>query len=244
MQKSLIILLLLTFSVVLAKENSTGPGSISIQTIPPNAKLYLDGKYIGRTPIDLNDLPENEYILLLKLPKHANYKTSVNVRGDQRLNLMIPLSYEIYELWMLEYSRAIISSAIIPGKGQIDNDCKRGWGYFFGILGTAGYSYFQYHSYQNADDDYTKALQYYKDESDQEKISARYRSVLKARDDMNSSKNQYEYALMAAGSIWLINMVDIVFFTVDRPLVIENNPKKYSFFLRQDCPGIGLKMNF
>jgi len=53
---------------------ATGIGSLSVESRPAGARVFLDGKPIGSTPLSTNDVPAGDHAIRLE---HDGYKTWV-----------------------------------------------------------------------------------------------------------------------------------------------------------------------
>lgn len=51
------------------------PGTILVETTPINARIFLDEKYRGRSPIHIRDIPRGEYRIKISLPYAEKTKT-------------------------------------------------------------------------------------------------------------------------------------------------------------------------
>ncbi|OGD13458.1 hypothetical protein A2V47_08830 [Candidatus Atribacteria bacterium RBG_19FT_COMBO_35_14] len=68
-------------------------GSIEITTIPPGAKIFLDGMDTGYfTPSTLTYVSAGSHVLTLALADYLNYSYIVNVMANQTINLNITLT--------------------------------------------------------------------------------------------------------------------------------------------------------
>jgi len=64
-----------TYPVELSSER----GRLQVSSDPPLAAVILDGQFIGRTPLNLNDVPAGEHTVALELPGHRLWQTAVRV---------------------------------------------------------------------------------------------------------------------------------------------------------------------
>lgn len=221
------------------------PGLIKISSIPPGAKVKLDGKRIGYTPMVLHGVPEGSHVVRLSLRGYPDYVTRINSEKDRDSEVNIALPKKVYFKWIEQYSQAITSSIVLPGKGQIDNGHTRGWYYFLTYFGTAGYTIYQANAYKSSETDFNNAIERYHDEDiTPEEAVRRFRNVTRAREDMIKHKDNYDLSLKVAIGIWAINMIDVVFFTVDRPVIYASNPQTFALFTNPVEKRIGLSLNF
>lgn len=220
-------------------------GRIKISSIPPGAKVKLDGKRIGITPMILHGVPEGSHVVRLSLRGYPDYVTRINSEKGRDSEMNIALPKKVYFKWIEQYSQAITSSIVLPGKGQIDHGHTRGWYYFLAYFGTAGYTIYQANAYSSSESDFNNALERYHDENTTpEEVVRRFRNVTRAREDMIRHKDNYDLGLKTAIGIWAINMIDVVFFTVDRPVIYASNPQTFALYTNPIEKRIGLRLNF
>jgi len=58
-------------------------GSLSIQTNPIEAEVYIDGEFKGNSPIIINDLPVGPCTVEVRKPNYQSYSSSVEILGGQ-----------------------------------------------------------------------------------------------------------------------------------------------------------------
>lgn len=221
------------------------PGMIKISSLPPGAKVKLDGKRIGNTPMVLHGVPAGTHVIRFSKRGFPDYVTRIEVEKDRDLELSIALPKKIYYKWIEQYRQAITSSIVLPGKGQVDNGHTRGWFYFIGYFGTVGFAIFQADAYSKSEIEYNDALElYWNEDINPEEAVRRFRNVTHARNDMIKHKDNYESALKIAIGIWAVNMIDVVLFTVDRPVIYASTPQTFSIYANLPDNRIGLRMNF
>lgn len=236
----------------LGKDNTTDApilsgqsGVIKIASLPPNAKVRLDGKYTGTTPIDLNGVPVGSHVIKLSLRGYPDYVTKINVEEEHDIVLNIALPKKVYDKWLEQYSQAITSSFVLPGKGQVDNGHTRGWYYFLTFGASTAYAIYSTNSYNKSKNRFNDDLDSYREEEiTPEEAVRRFRNVTNARDDMIRAKDHYETALAVAVGIWALNMFDVVFFTVDRPVIFAATPQTLSLYTNPKERQIGLRLDF
>lgn len=72
--------LLKNFNFYLAKDpNYKGSGSLSVTTVPIGASVYLNQKWVGKTPYENRGLPAGEYQLAIKQDGYKDYTESVKI---------------------------------------------------------------------------------------------------------------------------------------------------------------------
>lgn len=202
--------------------SSGGRGSLEVLTLPPNAQVKIGGRGAGLSPLVIDSLEAGFYQLMISHAGFASHRVEVEVKSNQKIKIQIALSKEIYLTWRQEYSMTVASSIILPGKGQVDHGHQRGWVYFLTYVGAAGLAYYSSTAYKDAQNQFNRSLAHYRAELEPltpEETWNRYRNVSKARDDMTKHRDRFNAALVASGVIWMVNMIDVFFFTVEKPVV-------------------------
>ena len=104
-------------------------GIISIKSIPENAKAYLDGQYIGKTPLEISMKP-GDYILEIRKSGYSSYRGKVRLRSGRKVVVQKELK-RVIELEDLFGGGNIprektspstaLKRAFIPGLGEMYN---------------------------------------------------------------------------------------------------------------------------
>ncbi|MGC8942736.1 MAG: PEGA domain-containing protein [Caldisericia bacterium] len=83
MKKILIIIFI--FSIILLNSCLTNKGKLSIDSYPQNSEVYLNGEYIGTTPLE-QSLKIGKYILEVKKAGYKDYKKDITIeRGKETI---------------------------------------------------------------------------------------------------------------------------------------------------------------
>ena len=72
------------------------PGTITVRTTPENARIFLDGVYKGRSPMQLANLTEGEYLVTMAMPYASKtVKVTVESNKDSKVESSIhkPVNY-------------------------------------------------------------------------------------------------------------------------------------------------------
>ncbi|WP_094227363.1 PEGA domain-containing protein [Methanolobus psychrotolerans] len=67
-------------------------GQIAVSTTPPDVDIYLDGKYVGRSPMTISSVMKGKHTVLLKKDGYNDLSTSVDVTADSQSSLSKELS--------------------------------------------------------------------------------------------------------------------------------------------------------
>ena len=69
-------------------------GTLRLQTTPRGAEAYVDGEFVGYTPLDFGTRPGNHDVRF-ELGGYDAYATTVNLRGDQTLTVSANLQQQV-----------------------------------------------------------------------------------------------------------------------------------------------------
>jgi len=75
-------------------------GSIAITSDPPEADVYIDGEYEGKTPLEKKNLDPNPYSVRLEKEHYLPWETEVEVRAGQQVKVHGTLKSKV-EGWYL-----------------------------------------------------------------------------------------------------------------------------------------------
>ncbi len=67
-------------------------GSLSVQTSPPGAEVYMDGKLLGLTPVDLGHIPTGEHTIKVVKNKYGSEERKIFVHGSERSEFFVDLN--------------------------------------------------------------------------------------------------------------------------------------------------------
>jgi hypothetical protein len=67
-------------------------GSISVESSPAGADVYLDGNYHGRAPLTISDLWPGEYTVSAEMSGYRTYTTTTSVSSDTHSQVYCPLT--------------------------------------------------------------------------------------------------------------------------------------------------------
>ncbi len=81
-----------TLSVTPTPTQVAGTGSLSVQSNPAGASVYLDNEYMGITPLVLSSIAPGTHTILLTHPGYAEWRATVQVQKDVRSQVDATLS--------------------------------------------------------------------------------------------------------------------------------------------------------
>jgi hypothetical protein len=62
---------------------SAAPGSISVDSRPRGANIFIDGRNVGTTPAKLPDIPSGAHVVRLELPDYRVWSMTTTVTAGQ-----------------------------------------------------------------------------------------------------------------------------------------------------------------
>jgi len=71
-------------------------GSLKIQTKPRAAKIYLDGRYFGRTPAVIGGIPPGKHRLLLTKNGYYKYSKMIHINGGDIKTIRLNLKWKLW----------------------------------------------------------------------------------------------------------------------------------------------------
>jgi hypothetical protein len=194
-------------------------GGLEIFAEPVSADVYINGKLAGITPLTLEKVVTGSYEVRIKAKGYSEYRTHIDIIHDQFTVVNVTLSRAHHIAWQQSRTVAIQSSMLIPGKGQVDLGYSRGWTFFFGFAAAGWYGYYQFHKNEDERDKFNEAKAAYAIAENPESASVEYGRMMSARDNMSTHQQQYEYAWLAMGGVWAINMFDVLFVAGREPVI-------------------------
>jgi hypothetical protein len=199
-------------SVIYAQsENKTSNGTVTINSNPAGAVIYLNGEYRfwGRTPFVL---PYNLY---------GKYRLQANRRGYERITTIYNFTGEskgalTMRLTPKTQPKALYRSLLFPGWGQCYSERKLVGAIFMGATagGFVALAVNQ-NQYQNAQNLYATAAASYNRSLSQGDISAqnaKFDQVQSALRSLRDAQNARNVTIYAIAGLWVFNALESVLF--------------------------------
>jgi hypothetical protein len=186
-------------------------GSVLIKSEPMDANVLLGGKSRGLTPVQVNDLPTGTYELVLSKNGYADYHQTLKIEHNNRSIVEKPLSKTAYMAWKKRHKNAIVSSALIPGLGQIKHKQTRGFAYLLVFGGAVAMAVKSNSDYERAENDYQESYEFYKSSQTQHDVDEHWSGVQIAYDDMKTSHDMHQLFFGIAVGIYAVNLIDAIF---------------------------------
>ena len=193
-------------------------GSLELVSNPSKARITIDDKEIGYTPKSLQ-LPVGSHKIKLSKDGHSDYEETVdiqwnkNIRRDITINVIIETPSKIdtgfrndkpYKIPVI--ANMALRSLAVPGMGQFYG--KRnisGTAFMVLGLGSLVTSVVGYLQYNKAMDDYDKSITDYRGADNSDSATTARQTMINAHNKANSKFKFQRIALIATGSVWVIN---------------------------------------
>lgn len=203
----LLILIIASSKILIAQENQSN--LVIVKSEPPGAMISFEGEnsFVGVAPFKLNPNFRGTYkVSAFKHGyerRHNLYFFSGNEKGILRLKLIPKTRF-----------KAGIRSTVFPGWGQIYSERKT-----FGVLlnvaqlGAALGTLIAEKNYNDAVDDYKKALTNYEQNKKIYHLRDKYLDVaLNKEKNADEAYNDRQIWLYVTGGLWIYNILDAIFF--------------------------------
>ena len=70
------------------------PGSLVVDSRPPDARVFVDGREIGRTPVTLPNVPPGEHVVRIERDGYQTISTTTRVEPGARARVAVSLTTE------------------------------------------------------------------------------------------------------------------------------------------------------
>ncbi|KAA3661448.1 MAG: PEGA domain-containing protein [Calditrichaeota bacterium] len=182
-------------------------GNVKIISNPNETVVTLKGEYTlrGQTPYVVVHSLKGFYELEAKKRGYENFTSSYVFNPSVRKKLAIRLTPK-------SRLRSFSRSMVLPGWGQVYTDQKWKGVLLAGLqLGAAGYFVYTHVDYQDAKDDYDKALDIFASSGSSQDATI-YLDVQEKYDILSTKYDNRNTALILNLSVYLYNLIDTLFF--------------------------------
>jgi len=181
-------------------------GVLSIEGFPEDAKITFNREDLGTSPVRGLRYPTGTYNLTIFKPEYRKLIKNVNIKTESPTDIN-------YNLEPYSKSMAFISSAVIPGVGQLyQRRTARGLLFAASALGTGWMIYDLFNQYNNEKDVWMTNRNIYNNNLDQPELWESQKAA--ATDSFNlmvTTYNKMTIFIGAYGAIWSISLIDIIF---------------------------------
>lgn len=168
------------------------------------AKVRLDGRTLGRTPLERLQLQMGLHQLSLTKPEYYRYSSDVAVEYDH-------ITTVNYTLRKKPKGPTVVLSMVLPGSGQLYQGYKKGVLYLAATIGLGVLGYSAHQDFIDYYDVYHERLDDYNSETDVDLALQKMSAVQESFDLMKGAEQNRNIYLGVFGAVWLINIVDITF---------------------------------
>jgi hypothetical protein len=195
-------------------------GSLELVSNPSNARITIDDKEIGYTPKSLQ-LPIGSHKIKLSKDGHQDYEGIVdvqwnkNIKRDITINVVIETPTKIdtgfrndKPFKIPKNANMALRSLVVPGMGQFYGKRNTSGTAFMALgLGSLATFVVGYMQYNKAMDDYDKSITDYRSAITSDSAIPARQGMIDAHDKADSKLKFQRIALIATGSIWVINAI-------------------------------------
>ncbi|MEE8410720.1 MAG: PEGA domain-containing protein [Myxococcota bacterium] len=75
----------------IVKKKKRAPGKLALTSMPSGGRAFLDGRFVGRTPVELDGLPEGTHMARIVLAGHAAWGKGLDVIGGAEVRVIAKL---------------------------------------------------------------------------------------------------------------------------------------------------------
>ncbi len=196
------------------KENYTlkpTTGKLYLTTVPEytETKLFRNGKEVKSMKGDqiINSIQTGTYRVEARANFHEPKYQTIEVKKDETTELSIKLVRE-----HRSKGTAILLSGLIPGSGQLYSIRQnlRGGIYMASGLGAGAMALYYYLESNTLSDKYSDAKLEYENALEKKTIDQTREEMEAVYNDLNKAETYRNYAFMAAGAIYAINLIDAI----------------------------------
>ncbi len=168
------------------------------------AMVRLDGRMMGRTPLDRLQLQMGLHRLSLTKPEHYRYSTEVAVEYDH-------ITTVNYALKRKPRGPAVALSLLLPGGGQLYHGHRKGVLYLAAAAAVGYLGYASHVAFADEYDNYQALLDDYNHETYPAVAKQKMAAVQSSLDTAKGHELRRNIMLGGLGAIWTVNLVDIAF---------------------------------
>jgi len=181
-------------------------GFISMTGNPAKSKLYIEGKFVGKPPMEEYKYPVGNWQLVAKKPAYLVYTDTVTVTSDDTTSVVFKMEKQAKTV-------PLISSAIIPGIGQcVQKHWLKGPALLILSAGLGAMAMTGQTDFTQYQEDYNVNLDIYNSNRTQpDLLPAQRQAVNESFDMMKDAEKNRNMFMAALGGVWTVNIIDIIF---------------------------------
>lgn len=228
---------------LLAAQDTSSTGGVTVRSNPPAALATLDGfvKVTGITPTTLHHRLAGQYELSIKKPLFETYKTTLYLEPGYSQTIDVRLSPKTR-------FKGALRSMFIPGWGQLYSE-QKGKSILFGVLAVSSVSAFiiadhnfqiKYDRYQDSETAYRNA----KDSADYDTMKRLDAQRNLHRQEAFDSEDVRRGTIGAMIGVWAINVLDVLFFFPENKATMTIQGMTVTPTTSNQTFGLALSRNF
>jgi hypothetical protein len=104
---------------ILGSDSPTVTGTLTVNSVPPGAELFVNGLPAGAAPREITDLPDGEHILRAEHPSYAPAEQTVDI-GDDEADEVTLILQPLPPAETLQVTRATMTHAVAPNADGVE----------------------------------------------------------------------------------------------------------------------------
>ncbi|MDP8240676.1 MAG: PEGA domain-containing protein [Candidatus Hatepunaea meridiana] len=185
-------------------------GHIRVSVEPRGTKIYLNNEYKGESPMVVKDVPTGKYELKLDKSGYDIKVVQVQVTRNEVTKYSLTLGTEGTVKWKKRRTKARLLSIIVPSSGQfVSGQYVRGALYGGAFIGTLAMAYLSQQDHADAKSNYVSEMDAYNNSATQANLRLHLNNANSAWDDMKSAEDQINLMLIAAGGVYVLQLLDV-----------------------------------
>lgn len=205
-------------------------GTVTFNTGPDGASVYLDDELVGITPARLDSVPTGTYAVRIERDGFDTVLGMVTVAHREEADVSMVLSTSATRAWRARRRQSRLLALVLPGFGQLNSAQNRGLLYAGAFYGAAYWGYTHYENYQvNLETFHEEWDAYLAGKKSQAAMDEHYQSLTDARLAMQYSVEQINLSLSVIAGTYALQLFDALIFGGGRRPVteVENVSLKY-----------------
>lgn len=174
--------------------------------LPAPVRIFTDK---GAKITIQNSYSENEVLEEVFVPGTYNVKITHPYLNKTDKIFVQPEVPQNFYIPVLPQKKTALARGLIPGGGHLYTKQKRGWVYLGLTLGLAGTGLHQYLEYQNAEDQFSLAVNAYQSATDDTQFNTLRQNIITAQRDRDQLFDQSMYLLSSSLITYVISYIDI-----------------------------------
>lgn len=210
-QKTILWISILQIVMFVTGAQAQEKKDVIIKSDPPGVMLYFKGEtsFVGVTPFKVKPNLMGNYKITAVKPGYESSKVQYYFKGSESGTLRLTLAPKTR-------FQAGIRSLVFPGWGQVYSERKYS-GIFLSLIqaGAGLFTLLAHNDYNNAYNEYEKAMKDYNDNENQKFSDLRenyWNLVVEKHNKATNAFDKRQTWLYVTGGLWIYNFLDAIFF--------------------------------